>query len=403
MSTENSHKIGVGTATIIGMNAMIGAGIFGITSLLASKVGAAGILTYLFAFFAVWFIAQSIARAAYLWPEEGSFYIYTRQWAGHTVGLIAASAYLMGFLFAMTLLCKIIGEYLHNIFPTLSAEFLGIITLIILVALNTMGVVLSQAGQYILIACTLFPLFATTILCFTKMNIANLSPFMPYGFINVIEGTRLAIFGLFGFECVTTLFNVVKDPEKNVPKALQYSLLLVGIIYFFFISSIILSIPLSIFTASPNITIPQALQIVFPQYSFMVDLINFAIISAMLGTVHSMIWAGSELLLSFGKITKSAYLQKLVETKVITQKTTVLICGLIIFICFNLIGNKDLFFTLTNIGMIFPYITTTIALLFQPAEWKSGQNVKTILGLSTACIIFGISVQKLVEAIMITQ
>src|SRR3990167_9031602 len=101
MSTENSHKIGLGTATIIGMNAMIGAGIFGISSLLASKVGAAGILTFLFAFFAVWFIAQSVARAAYLWPQEGSFYIYTSQWAGHTIGLIAASSYFIGFLFAM--------------------------------------------------------------------------------------------------------------------------------------------------------------------------------------------------------------------------------------------------------------------------------------------------------------
>ena len=135
----------------------------------------------------------------------------------------------------------------------------------------------------------------------------------------------------------------------------------------------------------------------------MVNLINFAIISAMLGTVHSMIWAGSELLLSFGKIIKSTHLRALVKTGKITQKTTVLMCGLIIFICFTLIHTKDLLFTLTDIGMIFPYIMTTIALLFQPAEWKSGQNVKTILGLSTACIIFGISVQKLVEAMVITQ
>ena len=42
-----------------------------------------------------------------------------------------------------------------------------------------------------------------------------------------------------------------------------------------------------------------------------------------------------------------------------------------------------------------------IALLFQPAEWKSGQNIKTILGLTTACIIFAISVEKLIEAMII--
>ena len=45
-------------------------------------------------------------------------------------------------------------------------------------------------------------------------------------------------------------------------------------------------------------------------------------------------------------------------------------------------------------------MTSMIALLFQPAEWKSGQNIKTILGLITACIIFGISIQKLVEGII---
>ena len=58
MSTNSSNKIGVATAVIIGMNAMIGAGIFSIASLLSSKVGPAGILTYLFAFAAVWFIVD---------------------------------------------------------------------------------------------------------------------------------------------------------------------------------------------------------------------------------------------------------------------------------------------------------------------------------------------------------
>lgn len=401
LSLEKSNKIGVGTATIIGMNAMIGAGIFSITSLLASQVGAAGIITYLFAFFAVWFIAQSIARAAYLWPEEGSFYTYTRQWGGHALGLMATSGYLMGFLFAMTLLCKTIGEYLHTMIPSLSAETLGMITLLILVILNLLGAVLSQIGQYILIICTLFPLFATTILCLTKINFINLTPFMPHGIISILQGTRVAIFGLFGFECITALFNIVEKPEKNVPKALQYSLLLVGIIYFFFICSIILSIPLSFFKSNPNITIPQALQFLFPSYTFLVHLINFAIISAMLGTVHSMIWTGSSLLFSFSKIIQIRSIENLIKKRIITQKTMVLICGFIILISFKIIHNKDLFFTLTDIGLIFPYITTMIALLFQPDEWKSGQNIKTILGLTTACIIFGISIQNLIETIII--
>jgi len=304
MSTENSQKIGVRTATIVGMNAIIGAGIFSMTCSLASGVGPAGILSYLFAFFTVWFIAQSIARAAYLWPQEGSFYIYTRQWAGHTVGLLSAGAYIFGFLIAMALLCKIAGVYLHSVFPTCSAINLGLTVLFILIGLNLMGMALSKIGQYILITFTVFSLVITTALCLTKINLANLTPFMPQGPLSVLQGARIAIFGLFGFECVTSLVNIVENPEKNVPKALQYSLVFVGILYLFFISSIILSVPLAIFTSNEHVTISQALHTLFPENNFILHLITFSILSAIIGTIHSMIWAGSELVVSFSKIIK---------------------------------------------------------------------------------------------------
>jgi amino acid transporter len=370
------------------------------TSSLASGVGPASMLSYLFAFFAVWFIAQSVARAAYLWPQEGSFYTYARQWGGHTLGLVAAGAYIFGFLIAMALLCKIAGGYLHSVFPAISSQNLGLMTLGFLIALNVMGMALSQIGQYILIVFTVFSLLATTGLCLTKINFENLTPFMPYGPWSILQGTRIAIFGLFGFECIASLFNIVENPEKNVPKALQYSLLLVGIIYFLFISSIILSIPLSVFTSNSNVTIPQALQTLFPDNQFIVHLITFSILSAIIGTIHSMIWSGSELVVSYFKFFKSPCIKNMVSCNIITQKNSVLLCGLIMLICFMNITNLDLFFTLTALGLIFAFITTMMALLFERAEWKSGQNIKTILGLITACIIFAIALQKLIEGIV---
>ncbi len=400
MATQKTEKIGLTTAIIVGMNAMIGAGIFSMTSSLASGVGPASMLSYLFAFFAVWFIAQSVARAAYLWPQEGSFYTYARQWGGHTLGLFAAGAYIFGFLIAMALLCKIAGGYLHSVFPTISSQNLGLMTLGFLIALNVMGMALSQIGQYILIIFTVFSLLATTGLCLTKINFANLTPFMPYGPWSILQGTRIAIFGLFGFECIASLFNIVENPEKNVPKALQYSLLLVGLIYFLFISSIILSIPLSVFTSNSNVTIPQALQTLFPDNQFIVHLITFSILSAIIGPIHSMIWSGSELVVSYFKFFKSPCIKNMVSCNIITQKNSVLLCGLIMLICFMNITNLDLFFTLTALGLIFAFITTMMALLFQPAEWKSGQNIKTILGLITAFIIFAIALQKLIEGIV---
>jgi amino acid transporter len=114
---ETIQKIGVSTATIVGMNAMIGAGIFSIPATLAAHVGPAGILALIFVIISIWFMATSIARLAYLFPEEGSFYTYAKQWSGHIGGMLAVTSYLIGLLIAMGLLCRQAGIYLHTFIP----------------------------------------------------------------------------------------------------------------------------------------------------------------------------------------------------------------------------------------------------------------------------------------------
>tara|TARA_B100000674_G_scaffold497807_1_gene532936 strand:- start:1573 stop:2787 length:1215 start_codon:yes stop_codon:yes gene_type:complete len=396
MSTSSTQKIGVATAVIIGMNAMIGAGIFSIASLLSSKVGPAGILTYLFAFAAVWFMAKSIARVAYLYPQEGSFYNYAKQWGGHKLGLFSAGAYLFGLLIAMGLLCKVAGNYLHEMIPSLSAYILGIIMLGCLVAANIMGLVLSQIGQYILIVCTVFPLITTTIMCLSQADLSNLTPFMPYGPLSVIEGTKVAIFGLFGFECTASLFNIMENPEKNVSKALTYSLLLVGIIYFLFISSIVLSIPLSVFTLNPHITIPGALRTIFPNNDFILLCVSISILSAIVGTVHSMIWSSSELMLSYFRFMDIKVIKQAISRKTLNQQVTVLIAGTAILLSYLFIENMNVFFSMTDVALIFACITSIIPLLKLKKEWQSGQNITTMLGLVTALVIFAVAVETLV-------
>ena len=334
MAQGSTEKIGIKTAIIIGMNAMIGAGIFGITSLLGSKVGPAGILTYLFAITAVWFIAQSFARVAYLYPQEGSFYHYTKQWGGHTLGVIAAGAYLIGLLIAMGLLCTICGIYLHAMIPSYSSTFLGLLILSSLVIFNLMGMILSKAGQYILIALTLYPLIVTTVLCLTKMDIANLTPFMPYGPISVITGTKIAIFGLFGFESIASLFSIVENPEKNVPLALRYTIVSVGIIYFLFIVSMLLAIPQAIFIHNPTITIPEILAYLFPTHTLLTQSVGISILFAIMGTIHAMIWSSSALMISYFKFLNISYVKKAIAQNKIGHQTCVLIAGLIILIAF---------------------------------------------------------------------
>lgn len=395
MSTSHHGKIGVTTATIIGMNAMIGSGIFTAPAAMAAYVGPAGILAYVFVVIAVWFIAQSLARLAQLFPEEGSFYVYAKQWGGHTMGLIASGAYFTGLLIAMGLLAQMAGQYLVHFFPILSPYALGLIALAILVVLNMFGAVLSSLGQHILIVCTLFPLIAITILCFTQCNLSYLTPFAPYGFENVLKATRIVIFGFFGFECASSLFNIVHEPSKNVPRALTYSILIVGIIYTLFIASIILSTPLNLFTDA-RVPVSETLAIIFPHHPWMLNIIHFAILSAIIGTIHSMIWTSSNLLTLIFKRFKSKTIQKLITDNIINTKTCVLFVGAAITLSYVSLRSLNLFFSLTALCIIFAFISSMITLLLIPSEWKSGRNGITLLGISTALLIFIFAAQGLI-------
>lgn len=391
MAQENVSKIGVVTATIIGMNAMIGAGIFTAPAAIGSFVGPAGIIAYVFVIIAVWFIAQSLARVASRFPQEGSFYTYAKQWGGHAIGCIAGYSYLIGLLIAMGLLAQIAGSFLHHpFFPNTSSSTLGLIALCSLVVLNMFGVVLSELGQQILIVTTTFPLLATTIMCFTKANLNNLIPFAPYGFRNVMQATKIVIFGFFGFECASSLFSIVKDPQRNVPRALTYSIGIVGGIYLLFVGSIILSTPLALFT-DPRVALPVVLQSIFPTNPWILTIIHISMLSAVLGTIHSMIWSSSALMVSLLKQANGIKLN---------QRAAVLIVGFCIFLSFIFFKNIDLFFSMTAIFIITAYVLSMFT-LFTIKEERSGVNgLMTVGGMLTAGVIFYFAFEGLVQQLV---
>lgn len=383
MTHTSSSKIGLLTATIIGMNAMIGSGIFTAPAALATYVGPAGILAYIFVVGAVWCMALSLARLAQLYPEEGSFYTYAKQWSGHTGGLIASSMYIVGLVIAMGLLSRVAGIYLHELIPSLSIDTLGLICLTTLVALNMFGVALSQLGQHILIVCTVFPLLAITAICFFHFDPKNLVPFAPHGFMHVLKATRLVIFGFFGFESAASLFSVVDKPEKNVPRALTYSIVIVGILYTAFISSLICAVPLSLFT-SQETPLSNVIGNAFPGMPWFLYIIHLAILSAIIGTIHSMIWGSSALIVSLAKKLTCANRCVNIYSSERQHTAAVLLIGSLIATTFLTLKSINQFFNLTALFIVGAFILSMISLLILKDEWKTGRNIITLIGLITA-------------------
>lgn len=397
MNNTSPARISVTTATIIGMNAMIGSGIFVAPAAMACYVGPAGILTYALVVVSVWFTALSLARLAYLFPEDGAFYVYVKQWGGHTMGMVAGFSYFAGLVIAMGLLSQVAGHHLHELLPQSSEVTLGLITLLSLTLLNLCNVALSTLGQHILICTTLFPLVAVTLLCLFNSNLQNLVPFAPHGFSNVFKAMRMVVFGFFGFECAASLSSMVENPKKNVPIALTYSIFIVGALYTLFVGSVILAIPLHCFV-DPRIPLARTLSALFPENTWLIGAIHLAVLSAIIGTIHSMIWSSSALLLSLVKRVQSPTVHRwLKKTPAETaRRFSVITVASGIFLSFMLLHNIDLFFSLTALFIETAFLLSMITLLTIPSEWKSGHNVKTIIGIGTALMIMYFAAEGLV-------
>ena len=109
---------------------MVGVGVITIPSMLAQKVGPAGIFSYLISVLIVVALGISLGRVAFRYPGNGWTYLYPSRWAGHKVGLFSAISYLIGVLVAMGFLIQQAGVWAHQFIPMVHKIIQRVVTYI---------------------------------------------------------------------------------------------------------------------------------------------------------------------------------------------------------------------------------------------------------------------------------
>lgn len=377
MSTRAADKkMGLALATIVGMNAMIGASIFTIPEQLHKIVGPAALVTYIFVIAAVWCIAYSLARMAHYYPREGSFYTYAQVWAGKRGGLIAASLYCAGLIVALGLLTKLTGTYLHTQIPNVSATTASTLVLFLLSASIIAGTKLSQAGQIVLIALTLLPMLIITVLSLAKADMSRLTPFAPYGFNAIFQASKIVVFGFFGFEAVASLYNSIQKPEKNISKAITYSILLVSALYFVFVFSTLVGLPRELFLSGR--TLPEALYAMFPEKPWLITLTVWGIIITLMGTLHAMIWSISSLIRSLSTL---------------NYKASVVVVTLLVWLSSVIFKSLDLLFNITALCIIVALVAAIMPLLTKHVPARISERIIAFFALISSTIMCAYAVE----------
>ncbi len=242
-----SREMGLTDITMIGVGAMIGAGIFVLTGIAAGVAGPALILVFLLNGVVTLFAASAYAElgssfhdagGGYLWVKTGlkdpqGFLSGWMSWFAHAV---ACSLYAIGFGAYFKLVLPLAGITPART-PFLPLEkWLAVGVVALFAYINFRGASeTGKAGNIVTIGkifiLAVFVAFGVWITLRRPDWQAAFSDFTPNGFGGVFTAMGLTFIAFEGYEIIAQCSEEVRDPKRNVPRAVFLSLAIVIPIY----------------------------------------------------------------------------------------------------------------------------------------------------------------------------
>lgn len=250
---EHAHAslrrvLGAFDLTMLGIGAIIGAGIFVLTGVAAAtQAGPAIMLSYLIAGIACCFSAFAYAELASSVGGCGSAYSYTYvslgellAWLigwdllleyglGTTAVAVGWSGYVVSGLASIGIhippaLC--LSPFDHGII-NLPAMFI----IFAVTGLLVLGTKRSARFNSLIVCIKLAVILFFILVASFHFKISNWHPFMPFGFHGVVTGAALIFFAFIGFDAVSTAAEETINPQRNLPIGILTSLGICTLLY----------------------------------------------------------------------------------------------------------------------------------------------------------------------------
>jgi len=217
------RRLGLTDAVVVGLGAMLGAGVFAAVGPAAGAAGSWLLAGLLLAGMVAYANATSSAALAAVHPESGGAYAYGRRRLGPFWGFMAGWAFLAGKLASCAAMALTLGGYLA---PGL-ARPVALGGLVAVTVANYLGVAKTAAATRVVVAVVLAAL-ATAVagmLLGGQADLANLAGSGPGpGVYGVLQAAGLLFFAFAGYARLATLGEEVVDPARTIPRAVPLAL-----------------------------------------------------------------------------------------------------------------------------------------------------------------------------------
>lgn len=221
------RALGTRAATIVGLGAMLGTGVFAVWTpayalagpWLLVGLGIAGAVAIL--------NAVSTVRLARVLPESGGAYAYGRAFIGRPAALIAGYAFVIGKSASAGAAALTIGAYAWPGYE----RAVGLVAVAAALAIDLRGIVRSVRVSAVLVALVIAALGALAVAWWSTQSTAMPSAAGAPGAVDLLAASGLLFVAFAGYARITVLGEEVRDPARTIPRAVIASFAIVIVVY----------------------------------------------------------------------------------------------------------------------------------------------------------------------------
>ncbi|MGD9202841.1 MAG: amino acid permease, partial [Chitinispirillia bacterium] len=228
------RSLGLFDASMIGIGAMIGAGIFVLTGIAAGEAGPGAIVSFALNGFVTLLTALCYSELASVYPKSGGGYSFIRKAYPGIIGFTSGWMLWFCYIIACALYALGFGSYFwefgHSYFPNITEFFfsfagentsvLTVTSLIcvtfILINIRGTGATASLENLLTMAKIAILALFIfyglNRILDAPDVAARNFTPFLPKGFSGIFLAMGLTFIAFEGYDLIATVAEEIKNP-----------------------------------------------------------------------------------------------------------------------------------------------------------------------------------------------
>jgi amino acid transporter len=225
-------------AAFIGIGSMVGAGIFALLGQAAVLAGSAVWLSFLLAGLVTALLAYNVVRLGIRYPSEGGLIEYLRQGFGNgrLLGIASWLGYAAAFVVVAAMLAVSFGSYATTLFVGDDAwsgwdNVFASLLIVVMTVVNMVGAtfVSRVASVMVVVLLAVFAVFIFVTISEVNFDLLAFSGYPPFS--KIVASIALTFFAFLGFGVMTFTVASLRDPGRELPRAVALALGLTTVTY----------------------------------------------------------------------------------------------------------------------------------------------------------------------------